>query len=203
MGVSNAVHEVNPSTSHRRRTTGPSVTTVGHDDVERPGVVPEDLLQKPQGTGDLVFSLPLRLQIDQERDPPPDQHGQDRSMIILEARARHLPFQTPRAAAQIGRGRFVAVEDQNRTVQGLVAFEPVINGMNGRAQAGLIQPGKDPADGVRTGKRGAQPAAPEGVALVLLQGVETAEPGHGHEKRAREHDPGRDPGSIPGVGQSG
>jgi hypothetical protein len=70
-------------------------------------------------------------------------------------------------------------------------------------QSGLVQLSKNPTNGIRAGKTGAQPSMPKRIALVLLQGVETAEPGHGHEKRAGKDDARRNHRTPASVGQGG
>jgi hypothetical protein len=182
---------------------GAQVQPIGHDEVERPRIIFEDAAEKAESGGDFVFPSPLRLHIQEHRHPPPDEHGQDHPMIILDSPVRHLALRAPGTAPQVGGCGLVSVEDQDRPVQSFVPLEPRIKTMKETPQPGLVQEGEDPADGVGAGKRSVEKASPERVSLVLFQGVEAAQAGHGHEKRGGEDHVRRNDRTQASVGQRG
>jgi len=180
---------------------GAQVQAVGDDKVEGPGIVPNEAAQKPEGAAHLVFPFPLELDVQKKRNPAADEQSGHETMIKLQTPVRGLTLRAAGAAAEERGGGFVPVEDENRPVQGFIAFQPLIETSQQTPQESVVQKGEDPADGIGTGKGTLETAAPERVALVLLQGMETAQAGQDHEKGRGKDGPRRNDGPATRIGQ--
>jgi len=180
---------------------GAQVQTVGDDKVEGPGIVPNEAAQKPEGAAHLVFPFPLELDVQKKRNPAADEQSGHESMIKLQTPVGGLTLRAAGAASEERGGGFVPVEDENRPVQSFIAFQPLIETSQQTPQESVVHKGEDPADGIGTGKGTLKTAAPEGIALVLLQGMEAAQAGQDHEKGRGKDGPRRNDGPATRIGQ--
>jgi len=179
------------------------IEAVGHDEVEGPRIILENAAEKTKTAADFVLAFALRLDVQEKRHLAAHQDSQDQAVIILDAAVGHLALGAVGAAAKIGRGRLVSVKDQEGPLQGFVALETIIEGMETDSERIVVQKGEDPAGGVGAGQPRVEAAPPERVFFVLLQGVEAAQTSHGHQKHGREDDMGGNHRPPASIGQGG
>src|SRR5260370_42120519 len=161
---------------------GLSIKGMGPPELERAGISTQAPFQQAQGGFHLIFTLALRLHVEQVAEPFPRDYDSDIAVIVLDAVSvdgMYRPLQTALAMAQITCGPLVPVEDRDLNApdpgQRLVALQTVINPSQRPAVTVTIRLRINPPHARGAGQLTAQPLFPKRRTRAPGEGIQATQ----------------------------